>query len=192
MKMKILEKMFSGPTYINGIRASRFTRVLSNSFLIIVVIGLIAYLLDQTTIYGVACLIGFLVGILSYIGYILDLRRERGSGKRTYAQNAPNCPREFFHPAKSASTDIDTSARYAAYDVSTARYIGEITPQQLAELIRAEEDWKEESNDIPIIPETIEALQEKGASSDLLEFLRHAIGTDNSIELRWVKLKERR
>jgi hypothetical protein len=76
--------------------------------------------------------------------------------------------------------------------VLTARYIGEITPQQLAELIRAEEDWKEESNDIPIIPETIDALREKGVSSDLLKFLRHAIGTDDSIELRWIKLKDRR
>jgi hypothetical protein len=76
--------------------------------------------------------------------------------------------------------------------VFTARYIGEITPQQLAELIRAEEDWKEESNDIPIIPEAIDALREKGVSLDLLNFLRHAIGTDDSIELRWIKLKERR
>jgi Ser-tRNA(Ala) deacylase AlaX len=154
-------------------------------------IGLIAYFLNQTVIYGMMGLIGILAAILGHISFIVDVRRDRASGKRKYAENTPNCPPEFFHPKKSTSADIDANARYAAYDVHTARYIGEITPQLLAELIHAGEEWKEETNDIPIIPETIEALREKNASSDLLKFLRHAIGSEDSIELRWIKLKER-
>jgi hypothetical protein len=72
------------------------------------------------------------------------------------------------------------------YNADTNALLGEITPQDLSVLVEALEEESSEDQDYYITPETIDVIGENGRATDhLLNLLRKALGTSDSVEIRW-------
>jgi hypothetical protein len=72
------------------------------------------------------------------------------------------------------------------YNADTNALLGQITPQDLNVLVEALEEESSEDQDYYITPETIDVIGENGRATDhLLNLLRKALGTSESVEIRW-------
>ena len=72
------------------------------------------------------------------------------------------------------------------YNADTNALLGEITPHDLEVLVEALEEESSEDQDYYITPETLDVIGENGRATDhLLNLLRKALGTSDSVEIRW-------
>ncbi|MFZ6028819.1 MAG: galactosyldiacylglycerol synthase [Chloroflexota bacterium] len=63
--------------------------------------------------------------------------------------------------------------------------VGTINEDQLQFLVDQLEEEAAEDQDYAVTPMTIEYLESQGASNDLLELLRKAVGVQEEVLLRW-------
>ena len=73
------------------------------------------------------------------------------------------------------------------YDVATDRLLGSIAETDLQMLIEALEEVSTRDQDYYVDTETIDLLAERGASAHLLEVLRHALGQQGNVDIRWTR-----
>jgi processive 1,2-diacylglycerol beta-glucosyltransferase len=71
------------------------------------------------------------------------------------------------------------------YDNDTGALLGEITDEQLRFLTDQLEEEDEEDTDYYLNAATVEMLAKAGASNDLLDLLRRAMGEKGEVEIRW-------
>jgi hypothetical protein len=73
---------------------------------------------------------------------------------------------------------------------STNRTLGQISEADLQMLMDALEEESLDDRDYYIDEPTIELLEQRGASSSLLDLLRVALGSGEGVEVRWEKTGE--
>jgi hypothetical protein len=73
---------------------------------------------------------------------------------------------------------------------STNRTLGQISEADLQMLMDALEEESLDDRDYYIDGPTIELLEQRGASSSLLDLLRDALGPGEGVEVRWEKTGE--
>jgi hypothetical protein len=71
------------------------------------------------------------------------------------------------------------------YDVASNRLIGTIAEPELKILVDTLEEESSEDQDYYIDQPTIELLATRGASENLLNVLRTAVGSADGVEIRW-------
>jgi hypothetical protein len=72
-------------------------------------------------------------------------------------------------------------------NASTNSPIGEIGEEDLEVMIDVLEEESEEDQDYFIDAPTIELLEDRGASAQLLSLLRAAVGESEGVEVKWEK-----
>ena len=71
------------------------------------------------------------------------------------------------------------------YDKETGSTLGTITEDQLQFLIDQLEEEDSEDRDYYLTKDTLDMLEKKGIDTELLQFLRNAIGNRESMEILW-------
>lgn len=75
------------------------------------------------------------------------------------------------------------------YNKNTGSLIGLISNQDLKFLIDQFEEESSTDVDYFIDADTVDALEENGASNALVTLLRTAIGTSDGVDIRWEKVR---
>ena len=70
----------------------------------------------------------------------------------------------------------------------TGALLGTIDDADLQLLIGQLEEEHEEDTDYYVCPDTIEILEENGASAGLLKILRDAVGNSEGVDVAWKKV----
>jgi hypothetical protein len=70
-------------------------------------------------------------------------------------------------------------------NAETEDVLGEISEEDFAFLQQNLEEESSGDDDYYITAETIDMLEEEGASDELLAILRGALGDDDSVDIRW-------
>ena len=73
------------------------------------------------------------------------------------------------------------------YDNETGASLGEITEEQLNFLIDQLEEEHSKDQDYYMDQNTLDLLKEKGMDDALFKFLKNALGSRDSMEIRWEK-----
>jgi processive 1,2-diacylglycerol beta-glucosyltransferase len=71
------------------------------------------------------------------------------------------------------------------YDKETGSTLGTITEDQLQFLIDQLEEEDTEDRDYYLTKDTLDMLEQKGIGTELLQFLRKAMGNRESMEILW-------
>lgn len=71
------------------------------------------------------------------------------------------------------------------YDKETGSTLGTITEDQLQFLIDQLEEEDSEDRDYYVTKDTLDMLEQKGIDTELLKFLRNALGNRESVEILW-------
>lgn len=73
------------------------------------------------------------------------------------------------------------------FDSESGRLVGSITDDQFQELVDAFEEESPVDNDYYISGDTVDMLEEDGASPAVIRLLRAALGEREGAEIRWEK-----
>ncbi len=131
--------------------------------------------------------IGFASIILGLFLKAADERRHRAGLNERSGGSAKKYPAAFKAPrAVKSSKELPHLDSFSIYDSETADCLGTLTYPQLKSLIEKHEGWGLKHNDFYIMTETITKLEEENADTELIEFLRKALGGRDAMEIRWV------
>lgn len=72
-------------------------------------------------------------------------------------------------------------------DSETGTAIGNITEDQLAQLVEHLEEETPEDQDYWIDGATLDALEEEGVDGNVIAMLRRAVGEREGVDIRWTK-----
>ena len=75
----------------------------------------------------------------------------------------------------------------ALHDKKTGTKLGDVSDQQFEFLVEQLEEESSEDRDYYIDADTIDMLADAGADAGLVEVLRRALGSQDGIEVRWVR-----
>lgn len=73
------------------------------------------------------------------------------------------------------------------YDSRSGRALGTISEEQLRQLTDLLEEEAPDDQDYYVNQDTLDVLQEQGASAELLELLRGATAETGEADVRWVR-----